>query len=60
MPMGKLLSLMEVYSWQMAGGYGYSKMFPFEKILRDLRLPMIYEGTSEIQRLVIATNILKE
>ena len=39
---------------QVAGGYGYTKLFPFEKILRDLRLMMIYEGTSEIQRGIVA------
>jgi acyl-CoA dehydrogenase len=43
---------------QLAGGYGYTKMFPFEKILRDMRLPMIYEGTSEIQRVVVAGYVL--
>jgi acyl-CoA dehydrogenase len=43
---------------QVAGGYGYTKMFPFEKILRDIRLLMIYEGTSEIQRVVVAGHAL--
>ncbi len=43
---------------QVAGGYGYTKMFPFEKILRDVRLLMIYEGTSEIQRVVVAGHAL--
>lgn len=38
---------------QVIGGYGYTKMFPFEKIVRDLRLLMIYEGTSEIQRVIL-------
>jgi acyl-CoA dehydrogenase len=43
---------------QIAGGYGYTRMFPFEKILRDVRLLMIYEGTSEIQRLIVAGHAL--
>jgi acyl-CoA dehydrogenase len=43
---------------QVAGGYGYTRMFPFEKILRDIRLLMIYEGTSEIQRLIVAGHVL--
>jgi acyl-CoA dehydrogenase len=43
---------------QVAGGYGYTRMFPFEKILRDIRLLMIYEGTSEIQRVIVAGHAL--
>jgi acyl-CoA dehydrogenase len=43
---------------QVAGGYGYTRMFPFEKILRDVRLLMIYEGTSEIQRVIVAGHAL--
>lgn len=39
---------------QIAGGYGYTKMYPFEKLLRDVRLLMIYEGTSEIQRIIVS------
>ena len=43
---------------QVHGGYGYSAEFPVERIYRDARLMTIGEGTSEIQRLVIARNIL--
>jgi acyl-CoA dehydrogenase len=43
---------------QIAGGYGYTRVFPFEKILRDIRLLMIYEGTSEIQRVIVASHVL--
>ena len=39
---------------QILGGYGYTKMFPVEKLYRDARLLRIYEGTSEIQRMVVA------
>jgi len=45
---------------QIHGGYGYSKEFFVEEIYRDARVLPIYEGTSEIQRLVIARNLLKE
>jgi len=45
---------------QIHGGYGYSKEFFIEQIYRDARVLTIYEGTSEIQRLVIARNLLKE
>ena len=44
---------------QMAGGYGYSKDFPLERYARDVRVTTIYEGTSEIQRMIIAREILK-
>lgn len=39
---------------QILGGYGYTKMFPVEKLMRDIRLLRIYEGTSEIQRLIVS------
>jgi butyryl-CoA dehydrogenase len=45
---------------QIHGGYGYLKDFKVERLFRDARATTIYEGTSEIQRLVIARNILKE
>ncbi len=45
---------------QILGGYGYSREFPVEKIFRDAKLLQIYEGTSQIQRLVIAKEILSE
>ncbi len=44
---------------QIHGGYGYSKEYPVERYFRDAKITEIYEGTSEIQRLVIASNILK-
>ncbi len=45
---------------QIHGGYGYLKDFPVEKYYRDVRVCQIYEGTSEIQRLVIGRAILKD
>jgi alkylation response protein AidB-like acyl-CoA dehydrogenase len=45
---------------QIHGGYGYSQEYEVERIYRDARLMTIGEGTSEIQRLVIARNILKD
>lgn len=44
---------------QIHGGYGYSKEFPVERAMRDAKITEIYEGTSEIQRLVIAESLLR-
>lgn len=43
---------------QVMGGYGYMKEYPVEKMMRDAKIMQIYEGTNQIQRLVIANNIL--
>ncbi len=43
---------------QIFGGYGYTKEYPVEKLMRDAKLLQIYEGTSQIQRMVIAKHIL--
>ncbi len=62
-------SIAKIYAtesaWQVAdealqifGGYGYTRMFPIEKLLRDIRLYRIYEGTSEVQRMIIAGHVL--
>jgi alkylation response protein AidB-like acyl-CoA dehydrogenase len=45
---------------QMHGGYGFTKDYPVERFYRDARVFTIYEGTSEIQRIVISNNILKD
>ncbi len=45
---------------QIHGGYGYLEDFPVERIYRDVRVCQIYEGTSDIQRLVIARSIMNE
>jgi acyl-CoA dehydrogenase len=44
---------------QIFGGYGYMKEYPVEKLMRDAKLLQIYEGTSQVQRVVIARNLLK-
>lgn len=44
---------------QIYGGYGYSREYPVERFFRDAKITEIYEGTSEIQRLVIAAQVLK-
>ena len=45
---------------QIFGGYGYTKEYPVEKLMRDAKLLQIYEGTSQIQRMVIARNLLSQ
>ncbi len=45
---------------QILGGYGYIKEYPVERMMRDAKITQIYEGTNEIQRLVIARELLKE
>ncbi|MEW5742451.1 MAG: acyl-CoA dehydrogenase family protein [Myxococcota bacterium] len=44
---------------QIFGGYGYSKEYPVEKLMRDAKLIQIYEGTSQVQRLVIARELIR-
>ena len=45
---------------QILGGYGYSREYPVERFMRDAKITQIYEGTQEIQRLVIAREMLRE
>ncbi|MFT4742005.1 MAG: alkylation response protein AidB-like acyl-CoA dehydrogenase, partial [Marivirga sp.] len=44
---------------QVHGGYGYVKEYHVERLMRDAKITQIYEGTSEIQKVVISRNILK-
>ena len=43
---------------QIMGGYGYSREYPVEKMMRDAKIMQIYEGTNQIQRLVIANKMI--
>jgi alkylation response protein AidB-like acyl-CoA dehydrogenase len=45
---------------QLLGGYGYIQEYPVERMMRDAKITQIYEGTNQVQRLVIARNLLKE
>ena len=45
---------------QIHGGYGYTKDFPVERYYRDVRVCQIYEGTSDVQRMVISRAIAAE
>ena len=45
---------------QLLGGYGYTRDFPVERFMREAKLTQIYEGTNQIQRLVIAREMVKE
>jgi butyryl-CoA dehydrogenase len=45
---------------QIFGGYGYMRDYPIEKYMRDAKITQIYEGTNQVQRMVIARNLVKE
>ncbi len=71
MPFGKEASMAKVFTTEKAceicdlaiqihGGNGYTRDFPLERFYRDVRVTKIYEGTSEIQRIVIARHLIKE
>jgi alkylation response protein AidB-like acyl-CoA dehydrogenase len=44
---------------QIFGGYGYIREYPVEKLFRDAKITQIYEGTNQIQKIVVAQQILK-
>ncbi|MEE0927298.1 MAG: acyl-CoA dehydrogenase family protein, partial [Bacteroidales bacterium] len=44
---------------QLHGGYGYTREYPVERMMRDAKITEIYEGTSEVQRMVISAALLK-
>lgn len=46
-------------SLQIHGGYGYMKDYPIERMYRDARILRIYEGTSEVQKMVVARAVMK-
>jgi alkylation response protein AidB-like acyl-CoA dehydrogenase len=43
---------------QLLGGMGYTRDFPVERMMRDAKITQIYEGTNQIQRIVMARNVL--
>ena len=43
---------------QLLGGYGYTREFPVERMMRDAKITQIYEGTNQIQRIVISKRLL--
>jgi alkylation response protein AidB-like acyl-CoA dehydrogenase len=45
---------------QIFGGYGYMKEYPVEKMMRDAKITQIYEGTNQIQRVVIGASVVRE
>jgi alkylation response protein AidB-like acyl-CoA dehydrogenase len=45
---------------QVLGGYGYTTDYPVERMMRDAKITQLYEGTQQIQRLVIARDLLGE
>ena len=45
---------------QVLGGYGYVSEYPVERMMRDAKITQIYEGTNQIQRLVIARQLVRE
>jgi alkylation response protein AidB-like acyl-CoA dehydrogenase len=44
---------------QIFGGYGYMKEYPVERFMRDAKITELYEGTSEVQRIVISRDLLQ-
>lgn len=71
LPYGKASAMSKLYAGDIAmdvtveavqifGGYGYTKDYPVERYMRDAKITQIYEGTNEIQRLVISRMLLKE
>ncbi len=71
LPYGKASAMAKLYAGdaamqvtteavQVFGGYGYTREYPVERMMRDAKITQIYEGTNEIQRLVISNYLLKE
>ncbi len=71
LPFGKESAMAKLYAAEVAmdvttkcvqlhGGYGYTREYPLERMMRDAKITEIYEGTSQVQRIVIANNIFKK
>lgn len=57
---GDTANMVATEAVQILGGYGYTRDYPVERMMRDAKITQIYEGTNEIQRIVIASHILKD
>ena len=57
---GDTANMVATEAVQILGGYGYTRDYPVERMMRDAKITQIYEGTNEIQRVVVAASILKE
>ena len=57
---GDVAMAVTIEAVQILGGYGYIKEYPVERFMRDAKITQIYEGTQEVQRLVIAREMLRE
>ena len=57
---GDVAMAVTIEAVQILGGYGYIREYPVERYMRDAKITQIYEGTQEIQRLVIAREIRRE
>jgi acyl-CoA dehydrogenase len=44
---------------QIFGGYGYTREYPLERMMRDAKITQIYEGTNQVQRIIIANSLLR-
>jgi alkylation response protein AidB-like acyl-CoA dehydrogenase len=54
---GDVAMWVTVEAVQVLGGYGYTKEYPVERFMRDAKITQIYEGTQEIQRMVVANTL---
>lgn len=54
--MTEMVAMMQYESLQVFGGAGFNTEYPVEKLMRDAKIFQIYEGTSQIQRLIISRN----
>ena len=56
---GDIAMKVSIDALQVLGGFGYMKEYPLEKLVRDAKILQIYEGTNQIQRMIIAGEVLR-
>lgn len=56
----QMLNRVTTEAVQILGGYGYMRDYPVEKLMRDAKIFQIFEGTNEIQRVVISGNVIRK